>query len=273
MWTSEEVAVNGIKLHYCRTGGDGPPVVLSHGITDNGLCWTDLAQALEGEYDVVMYDARGHGLSDAPEEAYSYAELAADLVGLIRALELERPVLIGHSMGASTTAVVAAGSPELVRGAVLEDPPWRDDAFGASREEQTARMAEWRADILKRRDQNLDEVIAQCRADNPDWPEADYAPWAESKQQVSPNVVNVLMAPSTPWRETAAQITRPVLLITGDPEKGAIVTPETAQEAERLLRNGRVAHIGGAGHCVRRQQRERYLETIQAFLAELEGVK
>ena len=77
-WASEHIIVNGIKLHYNRTGGDKPPLVLSHGITDNGLCWTPLACVLEKEYDVIMYDKRGHGLSDAPDGGYNYRQLAAD---------------------------------------------------------------------------------------------------------------------------------------------------------------------------------------------------
>ena len=88
-WTSDYAVANGIKIHYTRTGGTKPPLVLSHGITDNGLCWTRLAQFLEPDYDVIMYDARGHGLSDAPQEGYSYTDMAADLAGLIQALDLE----------------------------------------------------------------------------------------------------------------------------------------------------------------------------------------
>src|SRR4029079_7250210 len=94
-WVSGDAAANGITIHYSRTGGaDGggkPPLVLSHGATDNGLCWTRVARDLESDFDVIMPDARGHGLSDAPEQGYSSAEHAADLAGLIRALGLERP--------------------------------------------------------------------------------------------------------------------------------------------------------------------------------------
>ena len=52
-WQSGDVTANGIKVHYTRTGGDKPPLVLNHGATDNGLCWTPVATALEAEYDVV----------------------------------------------------------------------------------------------------------------------------------------------------------------------------------------------------------------------------
>ena len=76
-WHSGDVEANGIRLHYTRTGGTKPPLVLAHGLTDDGLCWTPVAEALEAEYDVIMVDARGHGQSDAPETGYDSATQAA----------------------------------------------------------------------------------------------------------------------------------------------------------------------------------------------------
>ena len=78
-WTSAYVETDRIKLHYHRTGGDKPALVLAHGLTDNGLCWTRLARALEAEYDLVMVDARGHGLSAKPRTDYTVGDHAADL--------------------------------------------------------------------------------------------------------------------------------------------------------------------------------------------------
>ncbi|MEJ7654220.1 MAG: alpha/beta hydrolase [Chloroflexia bacterium] len=115
-WRSEYVVVGGIRLHYTRTGGSKPPLVLAHGVTDDGLCWTPVAQALAAEYDVVMLDARGHGLSDAPEHGYGPAQQAGDLAGVIAALGLERPAVLGHSMGAATTLVAAGLYPDPLSG-------------------------------------------------------------------------------------------------------------------------------------------------------------
>ena len=52
-WTDEQVPANGISVHYLRTGGARPPVVLLHGLTDNGACWTRLARDLEADYDLT----------------------------------------------------------------------------------------------------------------------------------------------------------------------------------------------------------------------------
>ena len=57
-WTEHDILTNGIRLHYYRTGGDKSPLVLCHGFSDNGLCWTPLARELEADYDVIMVDAR-----------------------------------------------------------------------------------------------------------------------------------------------------------------------------------------------------------------------
>ena len=70
VWQSGDIEVNGLRLHYTRTGGDKPQVVLAHGFSDDGLCWTPVAEVLASEYDVIMVDARGHGRSDGPEQGY-----------------------------------------------------------------------------------------------------------------------------------------------------------------------------------------------------------
>src|SRR5262249_37931470 len=128
-WFSGDVRANGIRLHYHRTGGDKPPLVLAHGATDSGLCWTRVTRALETDYDVIMPDARGHGSSEAPATGYSSADHAADLAGLIRALELSRPAVGGHSMGAGATLRLIADEPDLVSCAILEDPGMRSGAW------------------------------------------------------------------------------------------------------------------------------------------------
>ena len=89
-WASDYVFANGIRMHYHRTGnGEKPSVVLCHGFSDNGLCWTPVARALEKDYDVFMVDARGHGLTDAPEEGYSTEDRADDVAAFVQALTLK----------------------------------------------------------------------------------------------------------------------------------------------------------------------------------------
>src|SRR5439155_22026915 len=112
-WLSDDVTANGLRIHYYRTGGYKPPLLLSHGATDSGLCWTRVARDLESDYDVILPDARGHGLSDAPASGYTSGDRAADLAGFIDGLGLQRPAVGGHSMGAATTLRFVADYPDV----------------------------------------------------------------------------------------------------------------------------------------------------------------
>ena len=123
-WHEADVGANGIRIHYARTGRDKPPVILAHGVGDDGLCFTRVAKELEGTYDVIMPDARGHGRTTGGVGDYSTDARVADMVGFIEALDLTRPALGGHSMGADTGLHLAASRPDLVSRLVLEDPPF-----------------------------------------------------------------------------------------------------------------------------------------------------
>ncbi|NLD71725.1 MAG: alpha/beta hydrolase [Chloroflexi bacterium] len=262
-WSTGSVTANGICIAYHRTGGSGPPLVLAHGITDHGLCWGPVARALEGDYDVIMVDARGHGETEAPEHGYTWDILREDLAAFIREMGLERPHLMGHSMGAETAAQVAAHYPELVRRIVLEDPPWREGA--ESEAERTASGERFRASILARCGRTQEELIARCRAESPTWPEDELAPWAEAKIMVSPRVAEIAASHHAPWRETARRIRVPALLVTGEPGK-AIVTPEVAREAVGLMAQGEELHVPGVGHCIHREQFDAVIEGVRRFL-------
>lgn len=270
-WYSGEVEVNGLRLHYTRTGGDEdhPPVVLAHGVTDDGPCWTSVAEALSSEFDLIMPDARGHGRSDAPEQGYGADLQADDLAGVIRALGLERPAVLGHSMGAASTLVMAGTYPDLPGAIVLEDPPswWlpRDDG---AEDRRRAGMREWFAAVKR---QTRDELLAGIRADQPGWSEVEQETWVDSKQRFSPYVLDVLRpggAADIDWTGTLRRITCPVTLITADPERGAIVTADAAEALRDLIPHVRIEHIAGAGHNIRRDQPERFLQVVREALVE-----
>jgi N-formylmaleamate deformylase len=265
-WSSGDVVANNIKIHYYRTGGDKPPLVLAHGLTDNGLCWTRTARALERDYDVIMFDSRGHGLSEAPETGYHAEQRAADLAGLVEALDLERPRLMGHSMGAETVAFAITHYSNLATCAVLEDPPW-SASFGSAGPRQDA-VADWKSRILARKAKAPEELLAAGREDHPLWADGELRPWAQAKQQVDLKALQMIAGLRANWHQIAADITCPTLLITADPAKGALVTPEVAAEVSALCPNLKVARIEGAGHNIRRERFEPYMDAVKAFLAD-----
>jgi N-formylmaleamate deformylase len=265
-WKSSEVATNGITMFYWRSGGDKPPLVLAHGLTDNGRCWLPVADVLAADYDVFLFDARGHGRSSAPEQGYSNADHAADYAGAIAALGLSRPAMLGHSMGAATAAQLAASYPESVSCVLLEDPPWRADLQEIPAEQRQANAAQWRNDALARKAFGYRELLEQIRRDQPTWAPGEYEPWVEAKLELSPRVLDYVSAPSTPWLTLVRQIQCPALLLIGDVERRAIVSAESAAEIAGLNNKFQVAHIPGAGHSIRREQFEPYVQAVRAFL-------
>jgi N-formylmaleamate deformylase len=258
--------VDQVKIQYYRTVEGKPPIVFLHGITDNGLCWGRIALALEYAYDVILLDSRGHGLSDAPGDGYSNDILEADVAGVIETLELKKPVLIGHSMGAHTAATVAANYPELVSRVILEDPPFWGDPQHESLESRAEVAQGWIKNIQEQRSMSIDELVSICKQENPGWHEEDLLQCARASQQVKPEVALWMTAERKPWREITRLISCPVLCITADPELGAIITPEVAEEMVQINRKITIAHIPGAGHSIRRDQYDQYLALIKDFL-------
>lgn len=267
-WHTGDVRVNGLMIHYTRTGGAKPPLVLAHGFSDDGLCWTPVARALEARFDVIMVDARGHGRSDAPENGYGPLEHASDLADVITALGLDRPPILGHSMGAMTALTLAGTHPDLAGALLLEDPPpwWNSAALSAAAADED-RWAGMRAWVFQLKRQTRDELIAAQRTAAPTWSDDELGPWADAKHRLSLNVINRSAPTEVDWQTILRRITCPTLLITGDPACGAIVTPENVKTLQQLIPHLRVAHIPGAGHSIRREQFERYLAVVRDFLA------
>jgi pimeloyl-ACP methyl ester carboxylesterase len=268
MLTSDFVRANGLHLHYYRRRAGRPSLLLLHGLTDNGLCWLPVIEALADDYDIVAPDARGHGLSDAPEHGYAAADHAADVVALIRAHGLQQPVVIGHSMGGMVATLVAADHADLVRAAIFEDPAWLD-AGQQPPELRRQRAAEWRADLLANQQLTTDMLIAKGRANNPTWSDAELQPWSVAKHQARPQVLEYIEHEPADWRALVRALRHPALLITGDTSRGVIISPELAQEAQALNPLLRVAHIPNAGHSIRRDNFDAYIAAVRAFLREV----
>ncbi len=270
-WSAGDVFANAILLHYYRTGEGWslhpkPQVVLCHGFSDSGMCWTPIAQQLEGQYDLVMADARGHGLSDQPENGYNLAMMASDAAHLIRSLDLQRPVLMGHSMGGSIISQVAADYPELVRGLILEDPGYSSEQPSAA--EMAART---QASETKLRDYQAlthGELLAKVHSNHPTWSDEEVRYCADARLQLTPRISQLHSSHHEPWQDVVARMQCPVLMLTADVELGGIVTPEMAREAQALCPTLRVEHIAGAGHAIRREQPEAFMAAVRRFLAE-----
>ncbi len=261
MWTDDFLTFDDVKLHYVRTGGAKPPLVLLHGFTDSVLEWARFARTLETDYDVIMLDTRGHGQSSAPPRDFTLEEQAHDVAKLITHLGIERTSVLGHSMGAATAIQLSALHPDLVVCAVLEDPPLLPlDAPRGDR-------SEWKAWLVEFKALSPEERLEQAYAGNDRWEREEIPPWAASKALFAIETFDTDLMILPDWRPAARVIRAPSLLITGENEQGAIITPEGAREAASIwLGELHIQRIAGAGHNVRRDQPAAYFEIVAPFL-------
>ena len=256
-WTTGVCEANGIDLHYLRTGGAKPPLILLHGLMGNGACWTPVARALEDEYDVVMPDARGHGRSSTPLHGYRYDDHASDVIGLIRALGLASPSVVGHSMGGMTAAVVASRAAEVIHAVILVDPTFLTPE--RQREVCDSDVAEQHRRLLGLGE---GELGAQLRARHTRRSPEMVDLLVAARVQTRMSAFDVLTPPNPDYQQLVRTIDVPILLAIGDTP---VVSLETARELQSLNRRLRVEQILGAGHGVPFDQPERLATVVRSF--------
>lgn len=258
-WSSGTVDISGGHLAYHRTGGNGPQMVLLHGLTDNGLCWSRFASAFTGEFDIIMLDSRGHGASSRIVERV-HLDPAQDIAEAIDGLGLNLPVLLGHSVGALAAAAFAARFPAYASKLILEDPPLLPLAEPSAAKERDDRFRKQIAFLQPLSDS---ELTAMGRESSPSWHEDEFPAWVLGKRQVDP-----LAMPhyTEPWQSIFAALTLPTLLIYGESQRGGMVTPAIATEALRINPYITAVFVENAGHNIRRENFCGFLAAVRAFL-------
>lgn len=268
-WTEGEVNVGGAALHYYRAGDRSKPsLILQHGFSDDGLCWMQTALDLEGEYDILMPDARGHGLS-ARVEPGQPIDMAGDLVEVIRILGLSKPVIAGHSMGGMIAGQIGSRFPDVPRALILEDPPWRLPPVNQP-QQQPGDRGHPMADFVKSLAQvSAEELMTQARLEHPTWSDTVIQTWCSAKKRLDPNILTTSPFRLEDWLESIPLITCPALLFSADPEQGGIVTPREIQEIRQRNSGFTFAPIPGVGHHIRFGNYNLYMEHFCHFLEDL----
>ena len=218
-----------------------------------------VAHAIEGDYDVIMPDARGHGKSSVPDYGYRYEDHANDVVGLIEALRLPPPILIGHSMGGMTAAVVASRNPKLLRGLILADPTFLSPKV--QREIRDSDVADQHRRYLN---MSLDDVVAEARIRHPDRSLDTIELIARARLQTSMGAFDVLTPPNPDYMQVVSAIEVPSLLVIGG--SAGVVSPDVAADLQRLNPRLQVEQIPEAGHGLHYDQPERFAVVVKSFL-------
>jgi pimeloyl-ACP methyl ester carboxylesterase len=217
-----------------------------------------LAHVLEKEYDVIMPDARGHGSSSVPDFGYRYEDHANDVAGLINALRLSTPILLGHSMGGMTAAVVASRKPNLLRGLVLADPTFLSPKI--QREVRDSGAADQHRRMLN---MSLDEMVTDARSRHPNRSEETTMLFAQARLQTSMAAFDVLTPPNPDYKMLVSAIDVPSLIIFGD---RGVVSSVVAEELQRLNPRLQAEQIQEAGHSVHLDQPERFAAVVRSFI-------
>ena len=257
------VAANGQTLAVTEFAGDGPPLVLLHGIGSRAVSWWPVIDPLAARFRLYAVDLRGHGASAQPPSGYLLPDYAADLAALLDALGLDRPRLLGHSLGGLVILSWAVAHPAQATAIALEDTALRSqpgilEAFDG-----------WLAlNALPPA-----EAAAYFHRENPDWTPEDCLRRAESITGTARAVFAELRADSAQNLATGrdrlgplAAIRSPLLLVHGDPETGSMVVPDDAARLAALLPDARLARVPGAGHGIHRDRTEAFLAAVVPFL-------
>jgi N-formylmaleamate deformylase len=269
-WHSGTVqAADGTRIHYTRTGGAKPALLLIHGVQVNGLSWLRTAQALEAEYDVVMPDLRGHGTTGGLENGLSSDVMVQDMMKLISALGLEKPFVVGHSMGADVAGRLAAAYP--LRGVVLVDPALRNFAAAMPAGETPP----WMQAIIETMQslktlphaERMERGLRLLMPNSPAMHESDYVPFIEGQAQFDSAFFAQVAKLGYLFESPAviAQIACPILLLTARPLMPGMDIKQGIAAFESHWRDGQHIHFADSGHAIMFEQLARFIAVLQDF--------
>ena len=258
----ETVERRGVRLASQDFGGDGPPILILHGLAGQSSEWAGTARRLVPRFHVRGLDARGHGRSEPWPNDVSRAAHVADVEFVIDVLIRQPVVLIGQSLGGLTALQVAAGRPDLVRSlVVVEADP---DAISKSAiAEVMASLRAWPVPFTTR-DQAVrffggPSVAAEAwtsglrKGEDGYWPSFDVEVMERTLREAARHVY---------WEEWDS-IGCPILVAVG--EEG--IVPKGCGEA-MIGRNphARLVEIAGAKHDLHLDQPDKWDRALQQFL-------
>jgi pimeloyl-ACP methyl ester carboxylesterase len=264
------VTRDGLRLHVVDHEGEGQPLVFVHGGTAHARWWDFVVAALGPGVRGLALDLRGHGDSDAsPESAYALRDYAEDLAFVIDTLGLERPVLIGHSLGSFVVLRHAVEHPRDEAGVVVVDGR---ASFGASgtrylrllgmfgtAEYESLDEAVRRFRPMPKETIALPDVLAHVTREGM---RRQGGVWVTKFDRASLSGLE-----SFDLRGRLGEIECPVLFVRG--EHSTIVSREAVGKLAARCRSGRAVELPGCHHHVLVDRPDLLASEIHSFLREL----
>ena len=276
-WSEGDALVQGVRHHYYRTGGDHPPLVLLHGFLEGALQWLRTARALEGEYDVIMVDARGHGLSDRTTTGFSQDLLTADAAGFLRATGLAPCRLLGFSQGGATGIHVAAADPEPVHSLVVAG--WGEGGEVRTDLNQSEGYQAWyqryiswlEALMTQTHEEKMVSALSQLAPGAPLPAKDEYVTWVEDCARPDLDLVRL---GGSPWEQVGQRgadmvadlrrVACPTLVIKSELFPARDCPPDVREE-ESNQPYVRIVRFTNTGHLIHREQFDSFIRLVDDF--------
>jgi N-formylmaleamate deformylase len=261
--TSRTVRSGDVDLHVLDYGGDGAPLLVLPGITMIAVGMDFVVRRLEGVRALVL-DVRGRGLSDRPAAGYGLEDYAADVAAVVRELGLERPLVLGHSLGARIAAAFGATTPGLAGPLVLVDPPLSGPGRGPYPTSLEAFLGQLHAAL----DGTTADDVAR---DWPRWPRREQ----ELRARWLPTVAETAIVGTHRGFEAEdffdywPRLAAPLALVYG--ADSPVVTAEGAREAAASNPAAEIVEVPDAGHMVAWDNLEGFLAAVQPILTRFSG--
>jgi pimeloyl-ACP methyl ester carboxylesterase len=252
--TGSFVNANGINMYH-ESFGSGKSVIFLHGSMGTGRVWKPYISILSNDFNIILPDVRGHGKTENPDKAIDLHSIADDIVALIEALKLEKPILCGWSMGGNVSLDVAIRYPDCVSGLIVGGVTHRlSESYFASLK---AMGLEGPGKVnFEQTEQNIPQLINLWKTEHVQSP----LHWKELVTQLSFMMFNSRL----PAEDNLKQIKLPTLIVWGDRDQFYPI--EDAVELYRLIPNAQLAVIPNANHFVTRTHVLLFAELVKEFV-------
>lgn len=257
------IDIGGVTLHYQLIGGpaDKPVLVFANSLGTDFRIWREVVVRLAGDFPIVLYDKRGHGLSDAGKAPYSMDDHVGDLEGLLDQLKVRNAIVCGLSVGGLIAQGLYARRPDLVRGLILCDTAHK---IGTT-DSWNARIATVERDGIA----SIADGVMKLWF-TPDFHArrgTDLAGYRNmlSRQPVAGYAGTCAALRDADFTEAAKAIAVPTLCVVGDQDGST--PPDLVRSMADLIPGSRFKIIDGAGHIPCVEQPEALVELMRRFIA------